>query len=146
MKGCKPFSMRLFSKVRRIFILFALIYQGLKRKFYNILGEMKMYVADGVNCDDITFQDNVDCVRLIDLKGSGIFSILGNMNTLTMVTDLVTHTCIHLDEQVILPGGSDDKFLQKLNQIFDENAATKSLYYVRNRRKPKGNHAHLTSL
>ena len=38
---------------------------------------MKMYVSDGVNCDDISFQDNMECVKLIDLKGAGIFSILG---------------------------------------------------------------------
>lgn len=41
-------------------------------------GEMRMYVADGVNCDDISFQDNMECVKLIDLKGAGIFSVLGN--------------------------------------------------------------------
>lgn len=35
-----------------------------------------------------------------------------------------------------MPKGSDEKFVSKLNQIFDDNAATKSPYYVRNRRSP----------
>jgi myosin heavy subunit len=35
-----------------------------------------------------------------------------------------------------MPKGSDEKFVSKLNQIFDENAATKSLYFVRQRRSP----------
>ena len=52
-------------------------------------GEMKMYLTDGVKCDDITYQDNIGCVHLIDLKGAGIFSLL--------------------DEQAIIPGGSDEK-------------------------------------
>ena len=35
-----------------------------------------------------------------------------------------------------MPKGSDEKFVSKLNQIFDENAATKSPYFGRNRRSP----------
>lgn len=38
---------------------------------------------------------------------------------------------------MILPGGTDDKFLQKINQIFDESSATKSKYFIRNRKKQK---------
>lgn len=56
-------------------------------------------------------QDNMGCVRLIDLKGAGIFA--------------------YLDEEIILPKGTDEKFVSKLNQIFDESSATKSLYYSR---------------
>jgi myosin heavy subunit len=40
------------------------------------------------------------------------------------------------DEEIVMPKGSDEKFVSKLNQIFDENAATKSLYFVRQRRSP----------
>jgi myosin heavy subunit len=35
-----------------------------------------------------------------------------------------------------MPKGSDEKFVSKLNQIFDENAATKSVYFTRQRRSP----------
>ena len=35
-----------------------------------------------------------------------------------------------------MPKGSDEKFVSKLNQIFDENAATKSVYFARQRRNP----------
>lgn len=40
-------------------------------------GEMKTYVAEGLPCDDISYQDNIGCVRLIDLRGAGIFAYLG---------------------------------------------------------------------
>ena len=38
----------------------------------------------------------------------------------------------YLDEEVAVPKGSDEKFVSKINQIFDENANTKSIFYVRN--------------
>ncbi len=74
--------------------------------------EMKMYALEGLPIDDISFQDNIGCVRLIDLRGAGIFA--------------------YLDEEVAVPKGSDEKFVSKINQIFDENANTKSVFYVRN--------------
>jgi myosin heavy subunit len=40
------------------------------------------------------------------------------------------------DEEIVMPKGSDEKFVSKLNQIFDENAATKSIYFARQRRSP----------
>jgi myosin heavy subunit len=40
-------------------------------------GEIKMYKAEGVPCDDITYQDNVGCVKLIDNKGASLFACLG---------------------------------------------------------------------
>lgn len=55
------------------------------------------------------------CVRLIDLKGAGIFA--------------------YLDEEIMLPKGTDEKFVSKLNQIFDDSSATKSLYYSRSNNK-----------
>jgi len=55
------------------------------------------------------------CVRLIDLKGAGIFA--------------------YLDEEIMLPKGTDEKFVSKLNQIFDDSVATKSLYYSRSNSK-----------
>lgn len=33
-----------------------------------------------------------------------------------------------------MPKGSDEKFVSKLNQIFEENASTRSVYYLRQRR------------
>jgi myosin heavy subunit len=78
--------------------------------------ELKLYAADGVSCDEVAYQDNLGCVRLIDLKGAGIFSFL--------------------DEEILLPKGSDEKFVNKLHQVFDESANTKSTYYGRNRKEP----------
>eukprot|EP01038_Epipyxis_sp_PR26KG_P015212 gene15212-20491_t len=77
-------------------------------------GEMKLYAAEELPCDDIMFEDNIGCVRLIDQKNAGIFAFL--------------------DEESIVPKGSDEKFVSKINQIFDENNATKSQYFGRNRR------------
>lgn len=80
-------------------------------------GEMKMYAADGVNCDDISYQDNLGCIRLIDLKGASIFALL--------------------DEEVIIPQGSEDKLVAKLHQTFDESPTSRSAFYVRNRKQPR---------
>lgn len=41
-----------------------------------------------------------------------------------------------IDEEITIPKGTDEKFVSKLNQIFDENAGTKSIYFGRNRRSP----------
>ena len=40
----------------------------------------------------------------------------------------------YLDEEIMLPKGSDEKFVSKLNQLFDENLATKSVYFSRSRK------------
>ena len=79
-------------------------------------GEMKVYEAEGIACDGITFKDNKGCVRLIDLKGAGIFSFL--------------------DEEINLPKGSEEKLVKKLHHVFDETAGTKSLYYGRVMKNP----------
>lgn len=78
--------------------------------------EKKIYESEGIDCDDIRYQDNIGCVRLIDAKNSGIFALL--------------------DEEVVVPRGSDAKFVSRLHTTFDETPGTKSTYYVRNRRKP----------
>ena len=80
-------------------------------------GELKMYRAEGIDCDDITFQDNMACVRLIDLKGAGIFAMI--------------------DEEIVVPKGTDEKLILKMHTVFDETAVTKSPYYARNRKAPK---------
>lgn len=36
------------------------------------------------------------------------------------------------DEEVTVPKGSDEKFVSKINQIFDENSNTKSVFFLRN--------------
>jgi myosin heavy subunit len=41
-------------------------------------GEMKMYSAEGLPVEDITYQDNLGCVRLVDMRGAGVFAYLGN--------------------------------------------------------------------
>ena len=40
------------------------------------------------------------------------------------------------DAEVKVPQGSDEKFVSKLNNVFEESTSTKSAYFVRNRRSP----------
>lgn len=89
------------------------------QSFFNdviFANERKVYEEEGIDASNITFQDNIPCVRLIDQKNTGIFALL--------------------DEEVVVPRGSDAKFVSRLHTTFDESAATKSQYFVRNRRKP----------
>jgi myosin heavy subunit len=39
---------------------------------------------------------------------------------------------LFIDEECAVPKGSDEKFVSKINQIFDENTNTKSLFFQRN--------------
>jgi len=78
--------------------------------------EKKVYEVEDIDTSNITFQDNVGCLHLIDKKVTGIFSIL--------------------DEEGVVPRGSDQKFIARLHSQFDESDKTKNPYYVRNRRKP----------
>ena len=109
-------------------------------------------------------------MRLIDLRGGGIFAYLGKSLLGLVVIDVVfaniasfvgvcwfklqklfvAFSCLtsthyfsllfswqsHTDEEIVVPKGSDEKFVAKLNQIFDENNATKSVYFTRQRRNP----------
>jgi myosin heavy subunit len=79
--------------------------------------EQKIYLDEGIDCEGITFQDNIGCVKLIDAKNPiGIFCML--------------------DEEGVVPRGSDTKFVNRMHATYDENKASKSKYYTRNRRKP----------
>lgn len=60
--------------------------------------EMTLYAAEGLPVDDITFADNLGCVRLVDLRGGGIFA--------------------YLDEECAVPKGNDEKFVSKVQFIF----------------------------
>lgn len=51
-------------------------------------------------------------MKLIDQRAAGIFA--------------------YLDEETTVPKGSDEKLVSKMNQIFDDNAQTKSIFYQRN--------------
>jgi myosin heavy subunit len=79
-------------------------------------GERKLYESEEVDASSIEYVNNIGCLRLIDQKNTGVFAML--------------------DEEVVVPRGSDTKFVTRLHTTFDESAATKSNYYVRNRRKP----------
>lgn len=79
--------------------------------------EQSVYLEEGIDCEGITFQDNIGCVKLIDARNPvGIFSTL--------------------DEEGVLSRPSDTKFVNRLHQQYDENKTTKNEYYSRNRRKP----------
>lgn len=89
------------------------------QSFFNTIifeNERKMYESEEIDCSDIVYQNNIGCVRLIDQRNTGIFALL--------------------DEEVVVPRGSDAKFVARLHTTFDETPATKSSYFVRNKRKP----------
>ena len=80
--------------------------------------EQTVYLEEGIDCEGITFQDNIGCVKLIDARNPvGIFSTL--------------------DEEGVLSRPSDTKFVNRMHSQYDENKATKNSYYSRNRRKPE---------
>lgn len=79
-------------------------------------GEIKTYQAEDLPIDDIAYVDNMGCVRLIDQRGAGIFD--------------------YLNEVATVPNGTDQKFVAKINQVFDDAKATKSEYFSRNKRSP----------
>jgi myosin heavy subunit len=89
------------------------------QSFFNTVifeNERKMYESEDIDSSNIVYQNNIGCVRLIDMKNTGIFALL--------------------DEEVVVPRGSDAKFVARLHTTFDETPATKSSYFVRNKRKP----------
>ena len=89
------------------------------QSFFNTVifeNERKMYESEEIDSSNIVYQNNIGCVRLIDQKNTGIFALL--------------------DEEVVVPRGSDTKFVARLHSTFDEAPATKSTYFVRNKRKP----------
>ena len=79
--------------------------------------EIQIYRDEHIDLADITFQDNLGCVKIIDgAKGRGIFSLL--------------------DEECIVPQGSVSKLLHKMNNGFAEKkSANFSTYYAEGSRK-----------
>ncbi len=51
---------------------------------------------------------------MIDYKGCSIFS--------------------YLDEELLVPRGTDEKLIKKLHNVFDEAANTRNAYYCHNRK------------
>ena len=79
--------------------------------------ELKVYEAEGLDCDGITFADNQPCLDMIEKKPSGIFPMI--------------------DEECVVPKGSDDTLLQKLQDTHRKNSfwgkapkGTKSVFVV----------------
>ena len=64
-------------------------------------GEMQMYKSEGISCDQITFQDNQECLDLIEMKTTGILA--------------------KLDEELVVPNGSDQKFCDKCHSAFSKH-------------------------
>ena len=73
--------------------------------------EIGIYKSEKIDLSDIQYKDNLGCVKIIDgLKGAGVFSML--------------------DEECIVPQGSDQKLLSKMNQAFSKKEfRTFSEYY-----------------
>ena len=82
--------------------------------------ELELYEAEGVDCSGIAYQDNLGCVKVIDgPKNTGIFSLL--------------------DEECVVPQGSDEKLLSKLNATFaatDNPDMAHAKYYKKSRKLP----------
>jgi len=80
--------------------------------------EIEIYKKENIDLADITFVDNLGCVKIIDgAKGAGIFSLL--------------------DEECIVPQGNDTKLLSKMNSAFGDEKQTKtySAYFATGSRK-----------
>ncbi|GMH55653.1 hypothetical protein TrST_g11594 [Triparma strigata] len=72
-------------------------------------GEMAMYESEGISCDKIVFADNLPCLELIEKKTTGLMSML--------------------DEELVVPNGSDEKYCQKCH-----NAHKNHKYYSADRK------------
>eukprot|EP00937_MAST-01D_sp_MAST-1D-sp2_P004504 g4504.t1 len=60
--------------------------------------EQEEYTRQGINVEHITYVDNTPCLELLEAKGTGIFAMI--------------------DEEINVPRGSDDGFLQKVMKNF----------------------------
>lgn len=80
--------------------------------------ELAIYEEEGVDCSGIQYQDNLECVRVIDgTRNTGIFSFL--------------------DEECVVPQGSDEKLLKKMDTAFSSKQGNAySKYYQLNRKLP----------
>jgi myosin heavy subunit len=80
--------------------------------------ELAIYEEEGVDCSGIKYQDNLECVRVIDgTRNTGIFSFL--------------------DEECVVPQGSDEKLLKKMDTAFSsKSGAAYSKYYQQSRKLP----------
>ena len=63
--------------------------------------ELKVYEAEGLDCEGITFADNQPCLDMIEKKPSGIFPMI--------------------DEECVVPKGTDLTLLQKLQDTHRKN-------------------------
>ena len=66
--------------------------------------EQDEYIKEGIKWKKMSFNDNQSCIDLIEDKLSGILGSLG----------LKVDTAALLDEECVLPTGSDKSFLEKL--------------------------------
>ena len=63
--------------------------------------ELKVYEAEGLNCDGITFADNQPCLDMLIKKPQGVFPMI--------------------DEECVVPKGTDLTLLQKLQDTHKKN-------------------------
>eukprot|EP01035_Chromulina_nebulosa_P019870 gene19870-25822_t len=77
--------------------------------------ETKMYVDEGASLSEIVFEDNAECVALIESKPLGVISLLDEECTLGKATDLT--------------------FISKLDKCFGLNKPTTNKYFIKHRTK-----------
>eukprot|EP00808_Paulinella_micropora_P029782 g80330.t1 len=77
--------------------------------------EMAEYKKEEISIESIVFVDNVECLKLIEQKGSGILGML--------------------DEEVNMPKGSDEQFIQKMHQRYAKEQ--KHPFYEQLKKRPE---------
>eukprot|EP00808_Paulinella_micropora_P026915 g54243.t1 len=84
--------------------------------------EQAEYKEEGIEVGEVSFVDNLECLALIEENNAK----LGKQGILAM-----------LDEEVNLPKGSDEGYINKLHDKYGEKKSKeKSDFYVMNRKKP----------
>jgi hypothetical protein len=78
--------------------------------------EMNMYAQEGIPLESIVFEDNGECVNLIEAKPVGILALL--------------------EEECSLGNATDLTFINKLEKTFGTGKSNANKYFIKNRTKP----------
>jgi myosin heavy subunit len=78
--------------------------------------ETAMYAAEGVPTESVVFEDNADCVKLIEGKPYGLLSLL--------------------EEECSLGNATDLSYIAKIDKTFGTGKSAANKFFVKNRTKP----------
>jgi len=79
--------------------------------------EMKMYLDEGISLDAVHFEDNAECVGLIEGKPIGLISLL--------------------DEECSLGNATDASYISKIKGAFEAGKATANAFFTKHKTKPQ---------